>query len=117
MHILLLRKTSLKLTGRGVADLAKGLALYNRIPEALLPHFPKYKDLLNDFANLRTFHEKFPYGLTFAVEEVNNAHELPVFAAESLDKLTTELLIREETFQRLGRRRTFGSFFCQSCFA
>ena len=93
LHILLLRKANIKLVGRGIADLAKGLALYNRIPEALVPRFPKYKDLLSDFSCFRNFHQKYPFGRDFNGTEIEDTAELPVFAAESLEKLTSEILI------------------------
>lgn len=92
LHVLLLRKANLKLTGRGVADLAKGLVLYNKIPRALAPRFPRYQNLLNDFRTLRQFHTKYPFGLLLDGTEAGDCPDLPVFAAESLDKLTSEIL-------------------------
>ena len=56
LHILLLRGNNVKMAGRGIADLARGLVLYSRIPAALLPRFEKYSELLKPFGSLREFH-------------------------------------------------------------
>lgn len=64
LHILLLRGCSIKMSGRGIAELARGLVLYSKVPQALLPRFPRYAEFLKDFQSLRVFHEKFPSGLT-----------------------------------------------------
>ena len=63
LHLLLLRGYNVKLTGRGIAELARGLVLYSKIPASLLPRFPKYADLLKPFGSLEAFHAEFPEGM------------------------------------------------------
>ena len=66
LHILLLRGCNIKMSGRGIGELARGLVLYSKVPQALIPRFPRYTDFLKDFESLRVFHAKFPTGLTVA---------------------------------------------------
>ena len=66
----------------------------NKVPTALLPRFPAFSDLLTPYKSLLDFHMKFPSGLTLAglPVEPQDQNALPIFAKESLDKLTSDIL-------------------------
>ena len=71
LHLLLLRGYNIKLTGRGIAELARGLVLYSKIPTSLVPRFPRYVDILKPFGSLQAFHKAFPQGLSEARQSVS----------------------------------------------
>ena len=66
LHILLLRGCNIKMSGRQIPELARGLVLYSKVPQALIPRFPRYAEFLKDFQSLKVFHAQFPVGLTVA---------------------------------------------------
>ena len=100
LHILLLRGYNVKMSQRGIGELAKGLVLYSKIPAALIPRFPKYTDLLAHFVDFKTFHLKYPVNLSLEGTAVDDCPEYPVFASESLDKMLNEVLVPLYTFKK-----------------
>ncbi|CAJ1436313.1 unnamed protein product [Effrenium voratum] len=93
LHILLLRGYNVKMSQRGIGELAKGLVLYSKIPAALIPRFPKYTDLLAHFVDFKTFHLKYPVNLSLEGTAVDDC-------PESLDKMLNEVLVPLYTFKK-----------------
>ncbi|CAE7714171.1 unnamed protein product [Symbiodinium sp. CCMP2592] len=109
LHILLLRGNNIKLSGRGIGDLARALVLYSRVPTALLPRFEKYAELLKPFASLREFHREFPVGMEENGSPAVRDITYPMFAQESADKLTTQVLIPLFNYKKHGALMGGGS--------
>ena len=64
-HILNLRGCAPKVGGRQVVEHARALAMYSRVPASLVPRFPRYAPMLEEFLGPKEFHEAFPVRLNF----------------------------------------------------
>ena len=91
LYILNLRGSNITLSGRNIADQARALVLYSRIPSLLVPRFPEHKLLLCDFKSFREYHAVYGKGLAWNGVPCQTPKELPVFALESVEKLVQEV--------------------------
>lgn len=57
LHVLQLRGVVVRLSGRALAENARALANYNKVPRVLFPRFPHYAEMLKRFESIRAFHE------------------------------------------------------------
>ena len=63
LFVLSLRGHTPRFIARTVADQARALAMYNKIPRVLMARIPDYADHLKDFASILAFHKAYPIGL------------------------------------------------------
>jgi hypothetical protein len=72
---------------------AKALVIFTKIPPALIMRFPMHSKLLEEFSTLKKFHLSYPAGkkLDGSDVEATEKREFPVYGAESLDKLVTDV--------------------------
>jgi len=63
LFVLSLRGHTTRVVARTVADQARALAMYNKIPRVLMNRMPDYAEHLKDFASILAFHKAYPIGL------------------------------------------------------
>ena len=86
--------------GRSVPEQAKALALYNKIPKAVLERYPKNMVYLCEFQSLSTFHENFPIGLDMSGAPVESKPAIPVITVDSADAIAQKILLPLYSFSR-----------------
>ena len=66
----------------------------NKVPLLLIPRFPSHSDFLSQFQSMVEFHKAYPVGKSVDGKDVpaEAVVELPIFGAESLDRLVGEIL-------------------------
>ena len=65
-----------------------------KIPRVLIPRFPSHNEFLCHFKTMVEFHKAYPVGKSVDGKDLpaEAVVELPIFGAESLDKLVNEIL-------------------------
>jgi hypothetical protein len=91
-HIMTLRGKIFRPGVREVAIVARQMVLINKVPQTLIPMFPKYTFLLKEFLSFKEFHKHYPIGCNEDGTPATNCKELPSFAQPSLDKLTQDII-------------------------
>lgn len=78
-----------------LARQAKALVVFTKIPVALIPRLPAHAKVLEPFASMKAFHTAFPVGRKMDGTEIppDSKADAPIFAAESLDKLVSDILL------------------------
>ena len=93
-HVTMLRGYNVKVAGRQVSEHAKALAMYNKVPAALFPRFPRYASILHCFETLLSFHKAFPAGLHLNGTAVALGKvEMPIYGQECVERLVQEVLL------------------------
>ncbi len=100
LHCLFLRGFVPKLTGRGVAEQAKAMLHYSKLPRAIIERMPKYRDLLHSWQSLPTFHTMCPIGRTWPGVEVTEKPDFPILSQDSVDKVVDLIFMRLYYFKR-----------------
>ena len=95
LHVMQLRNYNVKSSVKLVAETAKALPYYVKIPEALIKRYSKYEDLLKPYSSLHAFHEAHPLGTLSTGSPVRPEDQkaLPIYASEFLDVLFNDLLL------------------------
>ena len=80
------------------------IIIISKVPQALVCRFPGYKNNLEPFASFANFHANFPVNLkvTGVPVDASDRQEYPVFAQESVEKLTQNILIPLYTGKKMS---------------
>ena len=85
---------------RGSHEVVRGIAYQNKALKEIIESFPAYKDQLEDFVCLESFHKKYPVGKMETTDElgqtwkdVEDPPPIPAFGKESINMLIDNLLV------------------------